>query len=447
MLISVIGAVNVALITYLIGPADFGVYLTVVGVVTYLTFIAAVGVDVYLIRRDEEPSVGAYNQAFTLTALTSLLVVAAGALALPLLAAWLPHDGFAAPYLVMLLTLPATVLRFPPLARLERSLDYRSIAVIEVLTPSVYGVVAVTLALQGAGVWAPVIGHMVSRLANVVAFWTVARMRPRLCWSSALAGDMVRYGIGYSATQWIWNGRTLVNPLLVGGILGPEAVALVGLASKIVSLLAFVRQAAWRLAMVAMAKVQGDLSRSSRLVDEAMLAQTMAVGPFLGAFALVGPWFLSLVYGPEWQGLFVVYPFIALGTLVNAVFSVHSSQLYVRKRNLDVAAFHAVHVALFAGAVWLLVPRFGLIAYGFGEVVALCSYGVIHARLARILQPSYAATAPWLGAYIPPLFAPFVDHAWVPLLWLPFFTVVLLPQSRRQLRAYAGYLSNQWKPS
>ena len=433
-----ISIINVFLITMAIGPVNYGIYVIVTGIVGYLALISHFGIDIYLIRREEEPPVEAYYQAFTFLLLFSVLLVVVGCLILPFLMDWYEEDHLVGPYLAVLLVLPIGSLTLPALASLERKLDYRSVAAIELLAQLSYGAIAAALGFGGFGVWAPVIGHVASRILRVAAAWAASGLRPRWCWSRPLLQEMVRYGIGYSSSMWIWQLRSLVNPLIVGGILGAEMVAVVGLASRITLALSLVRRAAGRLALVAMAKVQRDPSRSSRLFDEAMLVQTMALGPFLGAFALLGPWLLPLFYGPEWQGLFIVYPFVALGMLVNTVFNMHSSQLYVHRHNFDVAIFHLVHITLFAGAAFVLVRWFGLIGYGYAEVVALLSYWVIHVQVLKLLRPSYGSAAPWLGAYIPPLFAPLVDPAWVPLLWLPFMVVVLLPRSRRQIRGYAA---------
>jgi O-antigen/teichoic acid export membrane protein len=433
---SIISIVNLFLITAIIGPANFGTYVTAVGIVGYLGLISHLGIDVYLIRSDEEPSARAYDQALTVLALSSIALVGIGFAILYFLLNWLENDQLIGPYLILLLFMPLASLALPAFASLERELDYRSVALIELAAQLSYGVVGASLAFYGAGVWAPVAGQVVSQTLRVAAVWTVSGLWPRFYWSQALLGDMLRYGIGYSSSNWIFRLRGLVNPLIVGGFLGPEAVALVGLAIRVTIALSAVRRATWRLALVVMAKVQQDSSRTSRVMDEAMLIQVMALGPFLGGFAVLAPWLLPHFYGPEWQGLLTVYPFIALGVLVNAVFNMHSSQLYVRKHNLDVAVFHLVHIALFAGAAVVLVWRFGLVGYGYAEVVALCSYWVIHAQLLKFMRPSYGAAALWLAAYIPPLFTPLVELAWAPLLWLPFVAVVLLPRSRRQIQGY-----------
>ena len=152
---------------------------------------------------------------------------------------------------------------------------------------------------------------------------------------------------------------------------------------------------------------------------------------------------LPVVFGPQWDKALVVFPFIALSYLVNAVFNMHSSALYVLRRNRGVGITNAVHMLLFAGGSLLLVPHVGLWGYGLAEVVALLSYAVIHRQVSKLFPVSYDRTWPWLLALIPPLFAVFVPFPWGLVLWLPLLAVPLWPQRRRQIREYLGYF--QWR--
>lgn len=437
ILSSLIGVLSVVLVTREIGPGAYGLFVSIQAVMIYLAILAGLGVNVYLIRSEEPLDRNIYHQAFTLVMLSSALLCGVGLILLPALETWLESSSFKAPYLVMLLTLPMISLAQPPLALMERDLNYRSVAAVELCSQVLFALIAISLAYAGAGVWAPIWGHVARQGATFLLACILAGVWPKPHWSWRLATDMVRYGFGYSASEWIRELRRLVNPLLVGGTLGLEAVALVNLANRIVEVLAFVREAAWRLAIVAMAKVQQDKERSARLIDEAMLVQTIVLGPILGGFALVGPWLSTFVYNSEWDGLFIVYPFIALGVLVNAVFNMHASQLYLRRHNLDVGLFHIFHVSLFAGGVFLLIRWFGLIGYGFGELIALASYAVLHRRVVAFVQPNYGRVAPWLFACMPPLFAPFVDSHVLPLLWLPLIGLMILPWSRHHISGYA----------
>ena len=88
----------------------------------------------------------------------------------------------------------------------------------------------------------------------------------------------------------------------------------------------------------------------------------------------------------------------------------------------------------------MFVRQFGLIGYGYAEVAAICSYGVIHWQLLKYVRPSYGETMLWLGVSTPPLFAPLVHPGWIPLLWLPFLIVGLIPRSRKRLQGYTAQL-------
>ncbi len=437
VLSSIIGVISVVLITREIGPGAYGLFVSVQAVMLYLGILAGLGVNVYLIRSEEEPDRATYHQAFSLVAVSSLLLCGLGLAFLPVLETWLDRSDLRAPYLVMLLSLPMFSLTQPALALMERKLNYRSVAATELSSQILFALVAVSLAYGGAGVWAPILGHVARQGSACLLACLLAGIWPRPRWSRSQVAEMTRYGLGFSASEWIRELRRLVNPMVVGGALGLEAVAVVNLANRIVEVLAFVREAANRLAIVAMAKVQQDRERSARMVDEAMLVQTILLGPALAGFATVGPWLLTQIYGSEWDGIFIVYPFIALGVLVNAIFNMHASQLYLRRQSLDVGLFHLVHVLSFAGGAFLLIRGYGLIGYGLGEMVALASYALLHWRVLAFVRPRYGRVAPWLLACIPPLFVPFFDDSIRLLLWLPLLVLLLLPWSRRQIYGYA----------
>ena len=67
---------------------------------------------------------------------------------------------------------------------------------------------------------------------------------------------MISYGFGLTASMRVWQLRTLVNPLMVGRIAGPEAVAFVAFAIRIAESLGSVRLAAGRVAMASLSRLQ-----------------------------------------------------------------------------------------------------------------------------------------------------------------------------------------------
>jgi O-antigen/teichoic acid export membrane protein len=425
---------GLTLLTRAIGPENFGLYAAALGIYAVLENVTQGGIRAYLVRREGEERAEVYHQAFTLLLLFGTGGTLIVLLGLPLVEHWVRMDGFGPVALAIFLSLPVALLAKVPLACLERALDFKRVAMFELVGMLVYYVTALTLAFRGFGVAAPIAGWWAQQLSALVLASHAARYRPRLHWDRGLARDMVAYGLTFSASTLVFKLRELVNPLVVGRYLGAEAVGYVALAIRFVTSLSFVKDAAWRLSMPTFARLAQERSRLVRAVTEGMQLQLLVQGPLLVGFGWVALWLLPLAFDSEWLPAMEVYPFIALSYLINALFMLHSSALYALRRNLKVVAFTSVHVALFAGSAFLLVPSFGLVGYGLAEMVALASYAVIHVNFARVVgTPAYFLVGVWGAAGALALFVH--ELGWWAASGLAL--VALWPRTWRELRGYA----------
>ena len=430
----IIGLGGVLLLTRGIGPEKYGLYAASLNIFGYVQSLSQLGIEIFVVRREGEEDSQVYHQAFTLLLLLGLGGMLLSLLGLPLLSQWVRLDGFSSVAGVIFLGLPLVLLSQVPLARLERRLDYKRVAVIELGSQLIYYLVALPLAFQGAGVWAPVAGWCTQQIQTVGLLFLISRYRPRLCWNPDLIKQMLSYSVGYSASSWVWQLRNLVNPLVVGRYAGAEAVGYVALAIRLVEVLSFVKGATWRLSIAALGRLQGDPIRLGKAVSEGMSLQILALGPLLVAASWVSPLILPLLFGDRWLPVIQIYPFIALSYLSNAMFNMHSSVLYVLQKNWEVTAFHVVHIILFAGASLLLVPRFSsIVGYGWGEVVALGSYAVIHIFVVRnISSPDYRLPMLWWSASAAALFV--YQLGWWSALGLVI--IAFLPSTYQQIGYY-----------
>ncbi|MFA4886188.1 MAG: oligosaccharide flippase family protein [Desulfotomaculaceae bacterium] len=441
----IFGLAGVVLLTRTIGPGNYGLYASALGIVSYLSTMAGLGLHVYIVRREAEPDLEVYNQAFTVTFVTGVTGLLLGILAIPLLQRWYQDPAFIPPLLAMLLTLPFTAMAGPAAARLERELNFKAVAAVELAGQVIYYLVALTLAYLGKGVWAPVVAYIILQFFLFFGVCGLAHLIPRLHWSKPMLREMLKYGAGYSASIWVWQLRSLVNPLVVGHYAGPEEVGFVALAVRLVDALSFVKGAAWRLSIAALARLQENYLQLKRAMEEAMVLQVLALGPIFAIFACLAPSLLPMLFGERWHVVLMMYPFIAVGCLVNAVFSMHSSALYVLRRNLDVTIFHVLHIILFAGGAFLFLPRFGLLGYGLAEILALFSYIIIHFQVKRIFLLSYMKVLPWLISFLPSLFTSIFVLPSGFFLLIPLLIVLFVPAFNRELARYIRIINRDIK--
>ncbi|MBZ5704169.1 MAG: oligosaccharide flippase family protein [Acidobacteriia bacterium] len=409
---------NMLVLTWWIGPHAYGLFVTAIGLVAFLASLGRAGVDTYLVRREAEPDARIYDIAGTLILTVSVGLVLAGAGLAPLLVRWYGSREFVAPYLVLLCNLPIVGLTGVPTAKLERELNFRTVAGIELAGQTVGLVLSLGLAWSGMGVWAPVAGQAAWQIFLLIAAYSAARLLPRLRFEWGEAREMLSFGIGVTASMRAWQLRTLVNPLLVGRFAGAEGVAFVGLAIRIAEALGSVRLAAGRLAVAALARLQNQREEFRNALQRALLLQVMTLGPLLCLFALLGPLVVRHVIGMRWMPSLAVYPFIAAGVLVNSIYNLQASALFVIGRQWLVMRSYLAHVTLLgAGTLWLL-PRFGIAGYGWAELLACVAYFIIQAGLAGTAAIAYRKLVPWLAIFLALVFVPMVNRGWAAALWV-----------------------------
>ena len=263
-----------------------------------------------------------------------------------------------------------SVLWAPAQAKLERGFRFRALAYLQVGSDAALYGVATVLALAGLGVWSPVLGTLAASGFLLVGSYALAGYRPRLAFSRERTREFGRFGIQFVPSPLLWTLTQLVNPIVVGTMLGSASVGYVALATRLADTAGFVVRATYRIALVSLSRVQNDLPRLRRGFEEMLTLQAIGVGVPLAALAVAAPPLLPVLFGDEWRPALDVLPFVSFGLLMLAVFNTHLALLYVFGRTLATSGVALVRFALLAGTALLLVPSLELIGYGLAVLVA-----------------------------------------------------------------------------
>ncbi len=429
-----ISLIGVIILTRLIGPANYGIYSAVMGIYLFIYYFAQFGINVYLIRKEGEIEDEEYNQAFTFLLFAGVFAIVLSELSIPFLNEWLKIKGLGKVAMVIFLCYPISLANLIPISKLERSLNYKSIAFIELFAQIVYYFIGLPLAYLGWGVWAPVSGWWAQQIFVVSLSTVFAKFKPAFAFKHYLLKNMLKYGLSYSLSFWIWQFRNLVNPLIVGRFLGANGVGYVALTIRIVEILTFARGVIWRISIAVMGRLQKERELLLKAINEGIRIQLLTVCPFVLLFSIFAKWIIPLFFGVKWLSVLQIFPFVALSYIVNSVFSLHSSALYTLGKNKEVAIFHVGHIFLFAGGTFLFLPLTGVIGYGIGEIIAFAGYGIIHYFILKnIGRPSYLIPFFWLFSLSMPLF----HEKFGIILYLSILLIFALPVSRKELIKYS----------
>lgn len=421
------------LITRAIGPGQYGIFASAYGLTIFLQSFGNLGIGVYLVRQEGEAESRLFHQAFTLFIVLGIAVISIAALSAPFIESWSRLAGLAPVLQILLLFSFPMLLAQVPLARLERQLQFKRIAWVELIGQLLYVLIAFPLAQKGFGAWAPAIGWCAQQLQSFILLMVCAKYRPRWVWDGAMIRDMLAYSVGISASGWVWSLQSLIGPLIVGRFAGETAVGYVALAIRLVDVLGFAKGATYRISIAALAKVQGDRDRLRRAVSEGMGLQILALGPLLVGAAWLSPYVLPFAFGDRWNPVMEVYPYIALCYMSNALFNLHSSVLYVLKKPMQVTIFHGAYVFVFAVMAFILVPSMKHVGYGIADAIAIVTYGLMHLFLTQSVgSPDYRLPIIWWAGFSIALFQSTLGWS----VAIVLAAVLLIPSTRYKIQGY-----------
>jgi len=430
----VLKLVGALVITRVLGPVVYGTYVSAAAVFNYAGTVCYAGMGIYFLRLQGDVSEISFRTLYSLlmfTALPVVILIEAGA-------------GWFARYLgipevesvarIIALGLPLQLLALPAMLRLERGLDYRRVAMNEIIGQSAFYMLAVPLVFLHIGGAKTLAAAVVLQYAVVCLLaHAVTKTVPRFSLDRPLAAKVMRFAVDYSMATWIWQMRLLVNPLIVGPALGARAVGLVGMTISLLETMSVVRMIAWRLSVAILTKVGSDAKRLRAAMTDGMELQVLAVGTIMVIFGWTGRFIVPRLLGPQWLGLMQIYPYLALSYLTIATFNIHSATLTVVNKNRDLAVYNAVSVTVFAVTAYLALPAFGIIGYGYAELATIPVYFLLHTIVVRIIgSPSYRLAALWWLGAAAGLFWQF--GPWTIAVML---LASLLPISVKKLRSYA----------
>lgn len=397
--------VNVLVIARILGPERYGIVTIVLGIFYFFTPTLKLGLHVYLVRKpdlgphDSEQVVAFYNTVGVAT--IALLWMAA-----PLVGWWTGKTEVTQGLQLVLPALWLDQVSRISITMLERELRFAQVGVIEAIAQVANYLLSVILVLTGWGFWGPIVGTVVRYIVQASMSYSFYPVAWRWRWRWQTLKPALQYGLSYSSSDWLLNLKNLRVPLLVSRLAGVEAAGLISIAIRLAEQLAILQMVVRRMSISVMAKLIDDPDKTRNAISKGMAYQALLIGPVCAIFSCISAWIIPIMFSEQWLISAKIFPFIALGTMVGAIFELHASTLYATGHNYEVARRNLWFVSILWLANLLLIPSLGLWGYGLAEIIALPSYYWIHLSVTRLFgSPNYQNVF-WLTlASAIPLFA------------------------------------------
>ncbi|MBX3466788.1 MAG: oligosaccharide flippase family protein [Planctomycetes bacterium] len=370
------------LLARLLVPADFGLVAMAAVVISFLELLSGLGIPAALVQTRE------LDETTKSSALWAALAQGVGLAALGIIASPLIADGFGAVELVPILkALLVGGAITAPLGVLEslflRGLEFRLVAMRKVLGNVLGGALAIALALAGFGVWALVAGRLMTSAAALILVLMATTWRPRLVFSLSALRPLTGFGFGMTGVGLILAVGRQLPAVLIGRLLGSEALGLFNLAQQVIllPLQSIARPMAFVLFPVFSRLREQPEERLATFVRWQFVIVALGITAPALAVAL-GPLAVDTILGARWEDAGSVVQVMAIPAVARLGVSSLGAGLgaagLVRVNLLWTAA-----ILLLEGAGLLVGIRAGLFAAALGwSIGSLLTAGVVGTFLA-----------------------------------------------------------------
>ncbi len=297
----------------LLGPDTFGLFAMGLLVFMFVSFLADFGFGWGLVQRIELTAED-IRFAFTWQVITGVVVACALYLLADAVAAFF-RDSRLVPIVQWLsLACVSTAAGAPAVNLLRREMNFRALGLIQLGSYATgYGLVGLSLALAGAGVWSLLCAWLVQSAVAAIAGYALCRhaVRPLFWYAGA------RSMLGVSSTVFVTNicnwFATNLDRLILGRLANAQAVGLYSAGYNLANLPNVVLMGVLQPAFLAAgARMQEDPNALRRAYLQILSAVWVLLAPFFVLLAACAQPLVALLYGPAWSGTAAVLAILAL---------------------------------------------------------------------------------------------------------------------------------------
>jgi PST family polysaccharide transporter len=360
--------VVIVILARLLDSSAWGLIAWATVFVEFLGIVQRQGFGQVLIqRKDLEP--GHLNAAFWSSAIAGLVFSSSMFLSADLIASMLDVAELGSVLrwfsIVVLIQAIVTI----PLAILRRNLSFRSLAVRALAAAAIGGVVGITMALRGYGVWSLVGQQIATIVASAVALWFAARWCPTLQVSKKHFKDLFGFGIYTMARGVVIFLNRRAADFIIGITLGPEPLGFYYIGRRLISTMnRLLTESISSVALPTFSRLQHDYGQMRQaLLTATRLASLLGFPAFLGV-AVLAPELVTGLFGDQWAPSAPVMRILAIASLVQCV-AFFNNPLIVACGKPSWVLSTTILNAVIGIALYSLAAQVGIVAVAFAHAL------------------------------------------------------------------------------
>ncbi len=363
-----IGLLSFVALVRLLGPEAFGLVALASTFIAFVEVFVNQGFSAAIVQRADLERQH-LDTAFWISILAGILLTVGGIAVSGLVAAFFEEPRLAPVLRWLSISFIVSALSSTQRAILQRELAFKSLAARSITATMAGGIVGVSLAFAGFGVWSLVAQNLAIGLAGVIVLWRASDWRPGFDLSMKHYKELFTFGVYVVGNNML---KVLVrrsDDLLIGYFLGPTLLGYYTIGYRL--LLVIIRVATNIINSVAFptfSRLQYKPERLRRAFYEVTQYASLLAFPVFIGLAILAPEVVPALFGEKWAPSIPVMQVLALIGILQSVLVFNGSLMRAVGKpswQFGIMLLNAVCTVI---GFWLAV-RWGIVAVAASFVI------------------------------------------------------------------------------
>lgn len=400
---AVLGLIANLVLTIVINPKTYGLYIVVLSMISFLNYFSDIGLAASLVQKKEITDED-IKTTFTVQQILIITSITIGYLLTPLVrnAYDLPQEGIYL-YWALLLAFFISSLKTIPSILLERKIQFQKIVTVQIIENTIFYIAIIIFALMGFGLYSFVFAVLMRAISGLFIMYFMSFWQPRIGISKASLKTLLSFGIPFQSSSFLALIKDEFITLYLGKAVGLEGVGYIGWAKRWAEApIRIIMDNLSRVLFPILARIQHDNERVSRVIEKIVYYQTLVLAPvMIGTVLLMAPLVHIIPKYSKWEpALPLFYLFV-----ISAFFSTYSTPFINLFNATGKVKISFGFMIFWTVATWLLTPIltkiYGMYGFPITQVLLSFTFIVIVMRAKKIIDFNFfKATAPSIASAI-----------------------------------------------
>lgn len=364
----IIGFVVSLILARLLLPEEFGLIGMISVFIAIGTSLVNSGLTQSIIRGkdlDQED----YSTVFYFNIAASILIYLILYFAAPYIADFYDRDILINIVRVYCLTFITSAFSAVQMARLTKNMEFKTLAFIGIPSNIIGGIVGVTMAYMGYGVWSLVWSYICTTLGRTIQLWIYSDWNPSLMFSKSKFKDHFNFGYKLTLSGLLNTIYDNIYLIVIGRFFSASQVGLYTRAQTMKQLpVTNLSNALNKVTFPLFAKIQDDDVRLKRVYKQLMQMVVFIITPVLVFMAVLGEPLFRLLFTEKWVP---AVPYFQILCATGILYPIHAYNLNVLKVKGRSDLFLKLEVIkkIIISITVVIALQFGIMALLYGQVI------------------------------------------------------------------------------